>query len=90
MEFISYCNGLIDVQSLIAKSDKLHISKHTSGFLKYRSNCHNSYLIRGSILCQCLDNFYMIYLPQEFSTRNIYNWLYKGINIICAAILCKP
>ena len=42
MEFLSYCGGLVDFQSLIAKSGKLLISKHTSGFLRYRSNCHNS------------------------------------------------
>ena len=46
MEFLSYCGGLFDFQSLIAKYDKLLISKHTSGFIRYRSNCHSSYVSR--------------------------------------------
>ena len=60
MEFLSYCGGLFDFQSLITKYGKLLISKHTSGFLRYRSNCHNSNVSTGSIICQCLDNLYMI------------------------------
>ena len=60
MEFLSYCDGLFDFQSMVAKSDKLLISKHPSGVLRYRSNCHNSYVIRGSIICQCLGNLSMI------------------------------
>ena len=61
MEFLSYCGGLFEFQSLIAMYGKQVISKHTSGFLRSRLYCNSFCADKGSIICHCLYNFYMIY-----------------------------
>ena len=60
MKFQSYCDGLFDFQSLIAKYGKLVISKHTTGFLRSRSYCNSFCTDKGLIICHCLDSIYMI------------------------------
>ena len=60
MEFQSYCDALFDFQSLIAKYGKLVISKHTTGFLRYRSYCNSFCTDKGLIIGHCLDSIYMI------------------------------
>ena len=60
MEFVSYCVGLFEFQSLITKNSKLVIIKHTSGFLRSRSYCNSFCEDKGSVLCHYLDNIYMI------------------------------